>query len=165
MSLERVVFATRRLNPQVPPTLAVQLKATRGRGGLQDCLASTCPGLPPTSHLCQVPQRLLQPLSLLCLQGRLLLEPQGFLEWYWGDKEREVRFSALVCNSTLLPLWPPSHWVAMPTGQPYGRPPQQLQCPHCRLGPEKYSILPQGHTAYWRRAGHRTGPGPTHKDD
>lgn len=121
--------------------------------------------LPPTSHLCQVPQGLLQPLSLLCLQGRLLLEPQGFLEWYWGDKEREVRVSALVCNSTLLPLWPPSHWVAMPTGQPYGRPPQQLQCPHCRLGPEKYSILPQGHTAYWRRAGHRTGPGPTHKDD
>lgn len=52
--------------------------------------------LPPTSHLCQVPQGLLQPLSLLCLQGRLLLQPQGFLEGCWGNKERVVRVSALV---------------------------------------------------------------------
>lgn len=52
--------------------------------------------LPPTSHLCQVPQGLLQPLSLFCLQGRLLLQPQGFLEGCWGNKERVVRVSALV---------------------------------------------------------------------
>lgn len=51
-----------------------------------DCPAPPCPGLLPTSHLCQVSQGLLQPLSVLCLQGRLLLEPQGFLEWCGGDK-------------------------------------------------------------------------------
>lgn len=47
---------------------------------LPACLALPGSGLPSTSHLCQVPQGLLQPLSVLCLQGRLLLELQGFLE-------------------------------------------------------------------------------------
>lgn len=73
--------------PQVPEPLAVLAKATRGAAAL-DCLALPCPGLlpsglsrlPPTSHLCQVPQGLLQPLALLCVQGGLLLELQGFLE-------------------------------------------------------------------------------------
>lgn len=47
---------------------------------LPACLALPRSALPPTSHLCQVPQGLLQPLSVFCLQGHLLLEPQGFLE-------------------------------------------------------------------------------------
>lgn len=61
MSLERVVFATRRLNPQVPPTLAVQLKATRGRGGLQTAWPRPAQGsqlfwpIPAPSHLTPVP--------------------------------------------------------------------------------------------------------------
>lgn len=63
--------------PRVPQPLAVLVQASRG-GGALDGLA----GLPPHTHLGQVPQGLLQPLSVLCVQGGLLLELQGFLAWW-----------------------------------------------------------------------------------
>lgn len=68
--------------PRVPQPLAVLVQASRGGGGAPDGLAGPCPGLPPTTHLGQVPQGLLQPLSVLCVQGGLLLELQGFLAWW-----------------------------------------------------------------------------------
>ena len=79
-----------------------------GDAVVQARLPWPCPGPRqcwPGSNLCHAPQGLLQPLSFLCLQGCLLLEPQGFLEWCWEDKERVVRVSALVRNSTVpLPI-------------------------------------------------------------
>lgn len=114
-----------------------------------DHLPGPCPGPPPQcwpgSNLCHVPQGLLQPLSLLCLQGCLLLGPQGFLEWCWGDKERVVRVSALVRNSTVSLPGPPSIRAprrpcpeANGLGDPTAAPVPSLNRP----GPDRYS-LPQ----------------------
>ena len=119
---------------------------------VQDHLPWPCPGLHQCwsgSNLCHVPQGLLQPLSFLCLQGCLLLEPQGFREWCWGDKERVVRVSALVRNSRVsLPGPPPIRAPLRPCleanglGDPTAAPVPSLNRP----GPDRYSVCPRPHS-------------------
>lgn len=123
----------------------------------------------PAPNLCQVPQGLLQPLSILRLQGRLLLEPQGFLEWYWGDRQRGVRVSALVRNPTFVSLTglPPISWPRRPcpgassSVDPTAAPVSSLNRP----GPERCGVLPQVTQPIGGELDVEPRPDPTQKDD
>lgn len=128
-----------------------------------------CPGPRqrwPASNLGHVPQGLLQPLSFLCLQGRLLLEPQGFLEWRWEDKERVVRVSALVRNHSL-PTWTTAHqsaWKAMPRGQRLGRPHSSTSGLTEQTRPQEVQCVLQGTQPVGRELGAESRPDHTQDD-
>lgn len=159
--------------PQVPQALAVLAKATRGAGGpgLPGLALPRAPTLWPLrapSHLTPVPgpsRSAAAPRPPPC-PGRAAPGAAGLPGVV--VKRRGEGGEGLCPNPKPTHSLPGPHPSGSLEGHghsPAARSPHSSpKCPE-QTRPREVQCPTSGHTAYWGRAGHRTGPGPTQKGD